>query len=211
MALPTFPTIEVAFVKQLNGNPYNASSNPYGMDEGGHIILWPPAMNDIGVIGQYVGDAATEVKSMADQVANDAASAAAGSGTEATAANIRSGTSANYLSIRRVYDAATPIEVTVSSGTAEIDMNAGINFKVTGLSTDCLFANPTNIVAGKSGVIDIKMDGTGGRAVTFGSYFVFAGDGAAVSTDPNSRSLIAYYAASATEILCTVAPGFAAS
>lgn len=201
MAAPTFPTIEVAFLQSLNGNPYNGSSNPYGMDEGGHIILWSPAMNYMATSTIYVGDAVTFIDGLATQVATDAASAAAGSGTEATAANIRSGTSAQYLSIRRVYDANAPVTLSIAGGSVAVDMSAGINFKLT-VTGDCAFAAPTGLIDGKTGYIVLTMDSTGGYAVTFDSAFVFGGDGLNLNTAPGDRTVIAYVVMGGS-VLCT--------
>lgn len=203
MAMPDFPTVEVAFLLQLNGNPYNASSNPYGMAKGGHRQLWAPAMNYMAVATEYTGDALTAISTLAAQVATDAASAAAGSGTEATVSDIRAGTSAQYLSIRRVYDAAAPVVLSISGGSIALNMATGVNFKLS-VTGNCAFAAPTGLVDGESGYIILTMDSTGGYDVTFDDKFVFGGDGLNINTAPGDKTLIAYLVMGGS-VLCTTA------
>lgn len=107
---------------------------------------------------------ADELVTLADQVATDAASAAAGSGTEASVADIRAGAAAQYLSIRNVLAANQPVALT-RAATTQWDMAAGINFDLVLDGDVAAIANPTNQVAGKSGVLRILQDATGGRTI----------------------------------------------
>lgn len=199
MAAPTFPTIEVAFLQSLNGNPYNASSNPYGMDEGGHIILWSPAMNYMATTAQYAGDAVTFISGLAEQVAEDAASAAAGSGTEAAVSDIRAGADAEYISIRRILAAMAPVAITFATPLAW-DVATGINFTAT-LTADTTLPNPTNAIAGKSGFIDVVQGGAGGFEITsFGTGYKWFGPLPSWSVEPGSISKLTYFCKSSSEI-----------
>jgi hypothetical protein len=201
MPAPTFPTTKIEFVQALNGNAYNAATNPYGMASGGHRQNWPTAMNYMGDIGTYMGAVADYVAGVVEQVAEDAASAAAGSGTESTVANLRTGTSAQYVSIRRVYGAGEFVALT-DAASIVWDMAAGINFVCTLGAAGRALANPTNQVAGKIGIILIKQDATGGRSITdWGNNFVWIGGKPDWPTTPNARSIISYMVEASGTIL----------
>ena len=62
-----------------------------------------------------------------------------------------------------------------SATTITIDMSAGNNFYMNGLAHPTAFANPSNQVAGQSGSIFIKQDGTGGRTASWGSNWKWKG------------------------------------
>jgi hypothetical protein len=74
------------------------------------------------------------------------------------------------------------------------------NFSVT-LGGNRTLANPTNLVAGQSGVIKLTQDGTGGRTLAFGSYWDFAaGTAPTLTTAANAVDILAYYVDSTTNI-----------
>lgn len=201
MPIPDFPTDEVALLAAVNGNPYNAVTNPKGLAAGGHRQNWNPAMNGAADVAGYMATVATFLDALADQVATDAASAAAGSGTEATAANIRAGLTAQYLSIRRSYEAMAPVALT-DAATIAWDMADGVNFKVTIAAAGRALANPTNQVAGKSGLLSISQDATGGRTITsWGSHFVWIGGDILWPVAANAVSLVSYYVEASGKIL----------
>ena len=80
------------------------------------------------------------------------------------------------------------------------DFAAANNFTVT-LGGNRTLANPTNIVAGQSGVIQINQDGTGGRTLAFGSYWKFVGGTApTLTTTASAMDELVYYVESATKI-----------
>lgn len=80
------------------------------------------------------------------------------------------------------------------------DFAAGNNFSVT-LGGNRTLANPSNLVAGQSGVIAITQDGTGGRTLAFGAYWKFTGGGVPTLTATAAAvDLIAYHVESATRI-----------
>lgn len=80
------------------------------------------------------------------------------------------------------------------------DFAVANNFSVT-LGGSRTLANPTNLVAGQSGVIKISQDGTGSRTLAFGSYWDFAGGTApTLTTTASAVDILAYYVDSTTNI-----------
>ena len=80
------------------------------------------------------------------------------------------------------------------------DFAAANNFSVT-LGGNRTLANPTNLVAGQSGVIKITQDGTGSRTLAFGSYWDFAaGVAPTLTTTAAAVDILAYYVDSTTNI-----------
>lgn len=75
------------------------------------------------------------------------------------------------------------------------------NYEVT-LAGNRTLANPTNIVAGQSGVIKIAQDATGSRTLAFGSYWKFEGGAApTLTTTASAVDDLVYYVESATRIV----------
>jgi hypothetical protein len=84
--------------------------------------------------------------------------------------------------------------------TLTLDMSAGNNYAVT-LTGNATLANPTNLVAGQSGVIKITQDATGSRTLAYGSYWDFAGGTApTLTTTANAVDILVYYVDSTTNI-----------
>ncbi len=80
------------------------------------------------------------------------------------------------------------------------DLSLANNFSVT-LGGNRTLANPTNLVAGQSGVIKISQDATGSRTLAFGSYWKFAaGVAPALTTTANAVDILAYYVDNGTRI-----------
>lgn len=80
------------------------------------------------------------------------------------------------------------------------DFSASNNFSVT-LGGNRTLANPTNVVAGQSGVIKVTQDGTGSRTLAYGSSFDFAAGAAPVlTTTANAVDLLVYYVDTSTNI-----------
>jgi hypothetical protein len=87
---------------------------------------------------------------------------------------------------------------------ATITPNFALNnsFTVT-LGGNRTLANPTNLVAGQSGVIIINQDGTGGRTLAYGSNYDFGGGTApTLTTTANSKDMISYFVVSTIRINC---------
>lgn len=79
------------------------------------------------------------------------------------------------------------------ASTLNLDMSAGNNYAVT-LTGNATLANPTNLVAGQSGVIKITQDGTGSRTLAYGNNWDFpAGAAPTLTTTANAVDILAYY------------------
>jgi hypothetical protein len=77
--------------------------------------------------------------------------------------------------------------------TLTLDMSAGNNYAVT-LTGNATLANPTNLVAGQSGVIKLTQDGTGSRTLAYGSNWDFpAGAAPTLTTTANAVDILVYY------------------
>lgn len=73
------------------------------------------------------------------------------------------------------------------------DFAVANNFSVT-LGGNRTLANPTNLVAGQSGVIKISQDATGSRTLAFGSNWKFAaGTAPTLTTTASAVDILAYY------------------
>ena len=106
------------------------------------------------------------------------------------------------LDAAQTFTAAQRGSITALTDGATItpDFAASNNFSVT-LGGSRTLANPTNITVGQSGAIVITQDGTGGRALTFGSYWDFTGGAAPNNTTTASASdVLVYYVTSSTKI-----------
>ena len=80
------------------------------------------------------------------------------------------------------------------------DFSLGNNFSVT-LGGNRTLDNPTNIVAGQSGIIVVNQDGSGSRTLAFGSFWKFPGGTApTLTTTASAVDVIAYFAESSTRI-----------
>jgi hypothetical protein len=92
------------------------------------------------------------------------------------------------------------ITALTDGATITADFAVANNFSVT-LGGNRTLANPTNLVAGQSGVIKITQDGTGSRTLAFGSYWDFAaGTAPTLTTTANAVDILAYYVDSTTNI-----------
>jgi hypothetical protein len=85
------------------------------------------------------------------------------------------------------------VSVLTDGATITPDFAVANNFSVT-LAGNRTLANPTNLVAGQSGVIKISQDATGSRTLAFGSNWKFAaGTVPSLTTAANSVDILAYY------------------
>ncbi len=100
---------------------------------------------------------------------------------------------------------AGAITTLTDAATIAVDLSLSNNFKVT-LAGNRTLGNPTNIVAGQSGVIAVTQDATGSRTLAYSSYYKFAGGTApALSTAANSVDYLSYYVETTTRILIAAA------
>jgi hypothetical protein len=94
--------------------------------------------------------------------------------------------------------------VTTLTDGATITPDFAVNnsFTVT-LAGNRTLANPTNLVAGQSGVFIINQDATGGRTLAYGSNYDFGGGTApTLTTTANAQDMIAYFVVSSSRINC---------
>jgi len=78
------------------------------------------------------------------------------------------------------------------------------NFSLT-LGGNRTLANPTNLVAGQSGVIVITQDATGNRTLAYGSNWDFSGGTApTLTTTASAVDVLVYYVNSATSITASL-------
>lgn len=193
MPMPTYPADEAAFAAALNSDPYDSESNPDGLGAGGHRQNFPAGMDAVVALANFVNLAGAFIDALAEQVAADAESAEQGSGTEASVAQIRAGLNAFYLSIRRVLEANQPVALTDAASIAW-DMSAGINFKVTLGAAGRTLANPSNQVAGKSGIVIFTQNGSGtGTITSYGANIVWIGGQPDWPTTPGAKVVVAYF------------------
>ena len=88
--------------------------------------------------------------------------------------------------------------------TIDVDLNDSNNFSLTLGGTRTL-NNPSNLTAGQSGIITITQDGTGSRALSYGSYWKFSGGTApTLTTTAGAVDVLAYYVESADRITATI-------
>jgi hypothetical protein len=193
MSLPPFPTDDAATI---------SSTSTDDMINGGHRTRFFPLLNAVLSLAGYVKAAVEYLIDLADRVADDAASAAAGSGTEVSVPQIWAGGAAQYLSIRRVIEANAPIPLIYAS-TITLDLDTGINFSLP-LAGPAILGNPTNAEAGKSGFIVVTQDATGGRSLGKGSHWKVAGGAFNLNQAPGAKNVIAYFVESPTSVLATV-------
>ena len=111
----------------------------------------------------------------------------------ASAADYQGGTdTTKALNSDKVWEAAE--HVTLADGAIVTpDFGAGINFKWA-IGGNRTLANPSNAKKGQTGCIEITQDGTGGRTISWGSNYRFAGGtDIALSTSASAIDLIFYY------------------
>ncbi|MHA6686344.1 hypothetical protein [Mesorhizobium sp. A556] len=190
--MATYPQTQADYVAALDDEDFLA---------GGHRTNFPLSLIAVLAFIDYSKLTADELVILAAQVTADAASAAAGSGTEASVANIRAAADlAHYISMRRAVAAQAPVALTDAASIAW-DMATGINFKVVIGAADRALANPTNQIIGKNGFINVHQDATGGRSITtWGSNFIWIGPEASWPSTPNARTKIAYFVTASGEV-----------
>lgn len=126
---------------------------------------------------------------------------------EATASQIRTGTSTvTYISPAGVFAASVGVALT-SSASITPDFNTGLNFTVT-LAHDGQLENPTNAKEGQSGLVKITQDGTGGRTWSYGTNWKFPGGAPVLSTAVGAIDLLAFHVWSGGLITATLTKAY---
>jgi hypothetical protein len=102
----------------------------------------------------------------------------------------------------QTFTAAQRGSITTLTDGATITPDFALNnhYQVT-LGGNRTLANPTNVVAGQSGVIRVVQDGTGSRTLAYGSNFKFSNGAAPVlTTTANAVDLLVYFVESSSRI-----------
>lgn len=124
----------------------------------------------------------------------------------ATAAEIWAGTNATHPVTAASLLAASAPQALVDAATITPDMASGLNFALT-IGGNRTLANPANAQPGDSGLIVVTQDGTGGRALAYGSAWKFPGGAPGLSTGAGAIDVISYFVFSPTVILCSLVRG----
>lgn len=94
----------------------------------------------------------------------------------------------------------TPVAL-VDGAAIAIDLADSNNFYVT-LGGNRTLSNPSNMVAGQGGVIEVIQDGTGGRTLAFDTYYQFAsGTAPTLSTAADAVDVLSYYVRASDKII----------
>jgi hypothetical protein len=98
-----------------------------------------------------------------------------------------------------------PATITETAGTATPDWSAGNNqiFVLSHADCPCTIANPTNVVAGTTGVLTIEQSATGNDLVnTWGGFFIFLnGSPPVLSTAANAKDYFAFFVDTSSRII----------
>lgn len=122
-----------------------------------------------------------------------------------------SGTNVAQMSSSNTFSAAQvgAISSVSYSASVALDMATSNNFSIL-LTGNMTLANPTNEVAGQSGMIILQQDGTGSRIITFGSEWWFPNGGTepTLSTGANRVDVLCYTVMASGQILCNLIRDF---
>lgn len=111
------------------------------------------------------------------------------------------------LYVRQVFEGAQDVlGVSVAySATIELDADEGNVFNIGLLTGALLLSNPINTASGQTIIVHLTQDGVGGRAVTFGTNWLFPGGAPTIVDDPNTKSSIYCSVDSDGLLRCSVA------
>jgi len=110
---------------------------------------------------------------------------------EASAENVRANTADKVLVNDSTQSALAKVTLT-DAATITVDMSTFINAKVT-LAGNRTLGQPTSVVEGRSGFIEIYQDATGSRTLSYHADWEFAGGSAPVlSTAASSKDILFY-------------------
>jgi hypothetical protein len=95
------------------------------------------------------------------------------------------------------------ITTLTDAATIAVDMDDNNNFKVT-LGGNRTLGNPSNVVEGQTGFIEVIQDGTGSRTLSFSSNYRFVGGSApTLTTTASAVDILAYAVMSDEKIMIT--------
>lgn len=88
------------------------------------------------------------------------------------------------------------------SGSVTLDFSVANDYERT-LTGNVTLENPSNLVVGQKGTVILHQDATGGRTMTFGTYWLFPGGAApTLTTDASAVDRLDYHVVAATQIHC---------
>jgi hypothetical protein len=120
----------------------------------------------------------------------------------ALASDFASDTTNHVMLSNTPWDAAV-FQTLTYSGTVTPNFAAGFNFSLT-LAGSATLANPSSAKPGQSGVIYVSQDGSGGRTLSFGNAYKFAGGAApTISSGANQVTILSYFVVSSSYIVVT--------
>lgn len=126
-----------------------------------------------------------------------------GAGVQATANQLWAGNTGIVLTADKVKNSSAFQTLTYGANIA-INGLLGINFKCT-LTGNGNIDNMTNIVEGRSGIIQLKQDGSGNRVPTYGSCYIFDSNTApSINTTANKSTWLSYLCANTTNVIIGV-------
>lgn len=189
MAWPwlTAVTNAIARLALYNNGTYNASSNPRGLAQGGHIVNVPLITSDIAVVAPAISEAAQVAASAAENAETFAAeaSAAAGrlSGTSATALTIGTGDKDFITQAGKSFEFGRAIRaVSASNPTGAYMVGKSKSYSGTGLTIDV----EISVGSGSHSDWILYVEGEHGSAGTFSFGAVTALPPGAMPTAANT-------------------------
>ncbi|MGV6871743.1 hypothetical protein ACUSIJ_03500 [Pseudochelatococcus sp. B33] len=124
----------------------------------------------------------------------------------ASVATVRAGADAEeVLGVRNTLDAHAPVALDDAPAIA-VDMALGIVFAVT-LGGNRTLAAPANQIAGRSGLVIVKQDGTGARTLSFATDWQFQGGVPELSTAADAVDIVAWYVEAAGTVRASFLKG----
>lgn len=118
--------------------------------------------------------------------------------------NLLIGTTSSASKLYVSGNAAQNIAALTDAATIAVDMGTANNFSVT-LAGNRTLGNPTNLLAGQSGVIFITQDATGSRTLAYSSFWDFPnGTAPTLTTTANAVDAIVYTVRTSTAIVASL-------
>jgi hypothetical protein len=107
------------------------------------------------------------------------------------------------VSVDTVWQVANTVTLADAANIA-VNLATSVNFQVT-LAGNRNLDNPSNVIVGKTGFINIIQDGSGNKTLSYSANWKFAGGTAPVlSTAASARDILFYYAVNSTFIFATL-------
>ena len=123
----------------------------------------------------------------------------------ASVEQFRQGSSAPVALTPSVFFSANAAVTLIDEPQISVSFASGFNFLLT-LGGNRILQNPSSQREGQSGVFIIQQDGTGGRTLTWGDNYQFAGGSVpTIPTTPHAWILVHYFVQSVGVVRCSVA------